>query len=473
MAIIHRISQPENESEAKAVKTLAEVLPKTYIIFHNFELCTGRGLPYEYDICVIGDFCVWHVEVKGYHGTIRGNSTEWVFENGLRQPSPIPLANKKSKIMASRIKEFTPNIWVETCILLTDDRACVRVQDDQADRRIVHIGDAECYFTDRNNLPVRTYNIRQQHDKICKALGGVKPRKTVRRIGLFDIIERINQTETRTVFLARHRYIRSRPMAIIKVFHFDVYKQDQDKQIEAIFHDREACRLMGAHPNIVDTWCMFAWDDDKYVLPTEYIDHGRPLLALEERQEDRDVPWATKADWILKMARGLDHAHSCGVVHRDISPLNVVVAPGGVVKLVNFDLAKVEGSPFHCCTDELRQRLNRTYVAPEVWVDPWGANARSDIYSLGALFYELIDGQPLYEDIEVMLNDSRLETPFNRERLKAALCPPRRNSFMGSPDDAVTVIERMMRRSPNDRHQNMSEVIEDLSILLLLDESDP
>lgn len=472
MAVVHRISKPENESEAKAIRTLAEILPKSYTIFHNFELCTGVGLPYEYDVCVIGPFCVWHVEVKGYHGVIRGNSTEWLFENGSRQPSPIPLANKKSKVMASRIKEFAHSVWVETCVLLTDDRARIQVQDDQAARRIVHLGDARQYFTDRANLPVRTSSIRSQHGKICEALGCVRPRQTVRRIGLFDIVERINQTETRTVFLARHRYIRSRPMAIVKVFTFDVYKQDREQQIEAIFHDQEACRLLGAHPNLVDTWSMFAWDDDKFVLPTEYIERGRPLLTVEERQEDRDVPWSVKADWIIKMARGLDHAHSRGVVHRDLCPLNVVVAPGGVVKLVNFDLAKVEGRPFHCCTDELRRRLNRTYVAPEVWIDPWAADARGDIYSLGAVFYELIDGQPLYEDIEAVLDESA-ETPFDGERLRAALCPPRRNSFMGSPDEAVAVIERMMRRNPKDRQQNMSEVIEDLSILQLLDENSP
>lgn len=54
MAKIHRISAPENDSETKAIKALAEVLPPGYMIFHNFELTTGRGLPYEYDIAVVG-----------------------------------------------------------------------------------------------------------------------------------------------------------------------------------------------------------------------------------------------------------------------------------------------------------------------------------------------------------------------------------------------------------------------------------
>jgi hypothetical protein len=104
MAIVHRIAAPENASETKAIRVLAELLPDHYVIFHNFELTTGRGLPYEYDMCVIGDFAMWHVEVKGYRGMIRGTPSQWEFENGYRQPSPIPLANKKTKILSSKLR---------------------------------------------------------------------------------------------------------------------------------------------------------------------------------------------------------------------------------------------------------------------------------------------------------------------------------------------------------------------------------
>ena len=66
MAHVHRIGDPENKSETKAIRALAEVLPDDYLIFHNFELTTGRGLPYEYDMAIVSDFAMWHVEVKGY-----------------------------------------------------------------------------------------------------------------------------------------------------------------------------------------------------------------------------------------------------------------------------------------------------------------------------------------------------------------------------------------------------------------------
>lgn len=468
MAIVHRIAEPENASEIKAIKVLSELLPDNYIIFHNFELTTGRGLPYEYDMCVIGDFAVWHVEVKGYRGTIKGNAAQWEFENGYVQPSPIPLANKKTKILSSKLRSANRSldkVWVETCVLLTDDQAKVRIRDDQS-TRVIQLKDALDYFTDARRIPVQTTDITRQHNAICAALfGGVQPGKKVTQIGLYEVIERINQTETRTVFMAKHRYIKTRPKTILKVFHFDMYTspEERERQIERIFHDQDACRLLGAHPNLIDTSDMFAWEDNKFVLPTEYIDNARPLAMLLEQQEDRGVTWKEKADWIAKMARGLQHAHSRGVIHRDLRPMNVVIAPKGIVKLVNFDLAKVKGSPIQYSQDRLRDRLEPRYVAPETYLDPHNADERSDIFSLGAIFYELITSKPPYQDAQKALDEP--ETPFDRELLLSELSTPGSEDFMGSPQDALAVIEKMLRRDPAQRYQTVAEVIEDLAIL--------
>lgn len=469
MAIVHKIGDPENASETAAIKHLAKVLPDDYVVFHNFELTTGRGLPYEYDIAVIGEFAVWHVEVKGYRGAIKGDTNQWVFENGHVMPSPIPLANKKTKILASKLERHSSilrDVWVETCVLLTDDKAKVRLRDDQASR-VIQLKDALDHFTDPKKIPVRVDNIERHHDGICAALfGTARPGKKVKEIGLYDVVEKINQTETRTVFLAKHRYIKTRPRTVLKVFHFDIYTSAEEKQrqIEAIFHDQNALRLLGAHPNLIDTSDMFAWDDNKFVLPTEYVENGRPLAVLLAQQEDRELLWKEKADIVSKMARGLAHAHARGVIHRDIRPLNVVVAPGGKVKLVNFDLAKIEGSPHPQDPDRLRKRLDARYVAPEVWREPWAASQASDIYSLGIVFYELITSKAPYPSIEKVIKQGG-ETPLDRAHLLSELSSPGSEDFMRSPEDAVGVIERMTRQDPKERYQRVEEVIEDLAII--------
>ena len=134
MAIIHRIGMPENDSEARAIKRLAKGLPDDYFVFHNFEVTTGRGLPYEYDIAVLTPHALYHLEVKGYHGEIRGNAMQWFFENGGVYPSPIPLANKKTKVLAGKLKQYSHRL--DEAVVVPGERVAgadeVRVRPQQA-----------------------------------------------------------------------------------------------------------------------------------------------------------------------------------------------------------------------------------------------------------------------------------------------------------------------------------------------------
>lgn len=467
MARIHRIGEPENDSERKAVVELGKLLPDDYYVVHNFELTTGRGLPYEYDICVVGTYCVWHVEVKGYRGTIRGDANQWQFENGAITPSPIPLANKKSKILAGKLRDRSPKLgeaYVDTVVLLTDDKAKFLVKDDQAGR-VIQLSEAQEFFTNPAKVPVRVNPITHLQNDICAVLFNFRPHQKVKQIGLYDVEEKINQTETRTVFIGKHRYIRTRPKTVLKVFHFDIYTSEEEKrkQIEAIFHDSEAKRLLGAHANLIDTSDMFAWDDNKFVQASEYIDNGRPLEMVLKNEEDRKITWKVKAELIQKMAKGLRHAHRKGVVHRDIRPMNVVVAPGGVVKLVNFDLALIAGGALGD-PKGLDQRLDPRYCAPEVWNDPNSATPASDIYSLGIVFYQLITSTTPYDDIEKALKVPG-DTPLDQALLLKELGTPGSEDFMKAPQDAAGVITKMTHRDPKARYQKMDEVLEDLSII--------
>lgn len=467
MATVHRIGQPENDSELKAIRTLSRTLPDNYYIFHNFELVTGRGLPYEYDLAIVGDYAVWHVEVKGYRGFIRGNQHQWQLENGGVQPSPIPLANKKTKILASKLRQGSSRLedtWVDTCILLTDDNAKVRLKDEQASR-VILLRQAPDYLTDPGRLPVATRPIEHLQNQICEKLFDMRPCQKVKRIGLYDVIERINQHDNRTVFLARHRYCRTRPKTILKVFHFDVYssKEERERQIQAIFHYQDVMRLLGAHPNLIDTSDMFAWEDNQFVLPTEYIEDGFPVQDLLEHDVDKQVPWSRKAMFITKMCDGLRHAHERGVIHRDLRPMNVVAAPG-IVKLVNFDLALIREAPELNDPKRVLERLDPRYTAPEVWSDPDSATEASDIYSLGIIFYQIITSEVPYRSIADVMKSGG-ETPLDRELLLRELSTPESEDFMESPEDAVSVISRMCRQDSAQRYQSVDEVIEDLAII--------
>ena len=92
MAVVHAIGMPENDSERKAIDFMAKHLPdESYIIFHNLELPAQSGLPYEYDLIIVGEYAVYVVEIKGYRGRIRGNALEWELRSGAIYRSPFPL----------------------------------------------------------------------------------------------------------------------------------------------------------------------------------------------------------------------------------------------------------------------------------------------------------------------------------------------------------------------------------------------
>jgi serine/threonine protein kinase len=466
MAIIHRIGTPENDSEARAIKRFGKDLPDDYFVFHNFELTTGHGLPYEYDIAVLAPHALYHLEVKGYHGEIRGNPLQWIFENGGVYPSPIPLANKKTKILAGKLKQYShrlDGVFVDTMILLTEDRARAKLNDDQAGR-VVHLRDAVERLSDPKYLPVSTGNVSALADMVCEALFTTRPAKKVQRIGLYDIVEKLDQDDRFTVFLARHRFIQTQPLTVLKVYHVDVYATADEKQyrIREIFHSQDAMRLLGMHPNLVRCGDMFTWNDDSFVEPVGYVEGGQLLEWLLDKHSEQALTWEEKTRIIKGVAVGLAHAHKHGVIHRDVRPRNIVVAPGGVVKLGNFDLAYIPNAPNLSIASSVRDHFDRRYVAPAVWENPSDVAPASDVYALGLVFYQLITGQPPRHDVEAVSAGKGLA--IDTELLSAELSRAGSPNFMSDPAGATEIIGRMCAPQRSDRYVTLAEALEDLAI---------
>jgi serine/threonine protein kinase len=466
MAIIHRIGAPETDSETRAIKRFGKDLPDDYFVFHNFELTTGRGLPYEYDIAILAPHALYHVEVKGYHGEIRGNPLQWIFENGGVYPSPIPLANKKTKILAGKLKQHShrlDGVFVETLILLTEDRARAKLNDEQAGR-VIHLRDAIDRLTNPGYLPVSTGNVSALADMVCEALFTTRPAKRVKQIGLYDIVSKLDQDDRFTVFLARHRFIQTQPLIVLKVYHLDVYASAEEKQyrIREIFHAQDAMRILGVHPNLVRIGDMFAWNDDNFVEPVGYIEGGQLLEWVLDKHSERVLTWDEKTRIIKGVATGLAHAHKNGVIHRDIRPRNIVLAPGGVVKLGNFDLAFIPNAPNLSIANSVRGHFDRRYIAPAVWENPRDVVPASDVYSLGLVFYQLITGQPPRHDVEAVLGGKG--PAIDAELLAAELSRTGSPNFMNDPTGAAEIIGRMCAPERSDRYATVAEAMEDLAI---------
>jgi len=251
---------------------------------------------------------------------------------------------------------------------------------------------------------------------------------------------------------------------VLKVYHLDVYAtaEEQQYRIREIFHSHDAMRILGVHPNLVRCGDMFAWNDDSFVEPVGYVEGGQLLEWLLDKHSEQALTWAEKTQIIRGLAAGLAHAHQRGVIHRDVRPRNVVIAPGGIVKLGNFDLAFIPDAPNLSIARSVRDHFDRRYVAPAVWENPSDVAPDSDVYSLGLVFYQLITGQPPPHDVEAVLAGKG--PAIDVDLLTAKLSRKGTPDFMSDPAGAAEVIGRMCAPRRSDRYATLAEALDDLAI---------
>jgi serine/threonine-protein kinase len=144
-----------------------------------------------------------------------------------------------------------------------------------------------------------------------------------------------------------------------------------------------------SHPNIASVHNAF-WLEDDLVMVMELVE-GDSLQRVLERGR---IPLASGLDYICQTLSALSYAHAHGVIHRDVTPANIIVTSDGTVKLTDFGLAKAPGD----------QRLTNSgallgsphYMPPEQVKEASDVDARADIYSVGAILYETATGRKAF-----------------------------------------------------------------------------
>jgi len=200
------------------------------------------------------------------------------------------------------------------------------------------------------------------------------------------------------------------------------------------------------HPNIVAVYDVIE-DRDARVIVMEYV-AGRTL------REVIPLPWREAVEVVTQVCRALDYAHTQGVVHRDIKPENVVITPDGTAKVMDFGLARSEG----------RSRLTQTgmivgtvaYMAPEQAVSGQ-ADARSDLYSLGCVLYQMVTGKTPFEaDDPISVISMHVNVP--------PVAPRFHNPEI--PTTLESIVLRLLAKDPTERYASADELARILSTAL-------
>ncbi len=200
----------------------------------------------------------------------------------------------------------------------------------------------------------------------------------------YEILEVIGVGGMAVVYKARcHRLNR---FVAIKVLKDDLY---QDAEFRRRFHGESQAVAMLSHSNIMAVYDVSATDSADYIV-MELIDG----ITLKQYMEKKGVlNWKETLHFAMQIAKALEHAHSRGIVHRDIKPHNIMVLKNGSVKVTDFGIAQVMSSA-NTLTKEALGSVH--YISPEQ-AKGGRVDNRSDIYSLGVVMYEMMTGRPPYD----------------------------------------------------------------------------
>lgn len=444
MAEYIRIGEPANEAEREGFRLLRDLLPEHYQILGNFDLrLENRRTSMEFDAVVIGEYGFYAVEIKGWTGMIRGGDRDWYLSWG-RLPNPLNYLEKKTKALAQFIRhrvELPDHCFCAPAVLFPR-----RVQFDLpvSHRRSVLTPD-EIYgfFVDMNLMrehgpgPLRSEAKRRE--VVQAIVEWSEPRERGILLPPYYDVEGELSVPDRPYreFVGAHQYLKSRSKVRIKVYTMDALatkgkaRQEQNR----ILRDMEALEVLEGNPYVARSYEMQPdqGDDLIFYLVSEWV--GRKTLADRMREFSEEEPEATR-DERFRLSRHLIEAvsriHRSGIVHRNLSPQAVYLTEEGSrvpLKIADFDFARV--AELETIAGALSQVGAEGYRAPEIWLNQLHDH-RADLFSLGAILYELWTMEPLIDGPGDVL---RLDAAWERKGPKIEREEARRSIRMLLEED--------------------------------------
>ena len=264
----------------------------------------------------------------------------------------------------------------------------------------------------------------------------------------YEIIRSIGEGGMANVYLG-YDTILDRNVAI-KVLRGDL---SNDEKFVRRFQREALSASSLAHPNIGDMYDV-GEDDGTYYIVMEYVD-GKTLKQLLKKRGTLTLSEAI--DIMSQLTDGMAHAHDSYIIHRDLKPQNIMIKDDGQIKITDFGIAMALNSTQLTQTNSVMGSVH--YLPPEQ-ASGKGCTIKSDIYSMGIIFYELLSGSlPFRGDNAVEIALKHMREPL----------PSLRAENPSIPQSIENIIKRATAKNPKNRYESARSMHEDL--LTALDES--
>lgn len=267
-------------------------------------------------------------------------------------------------------------------------------------------------------------------------------------IGRYQIMEKLGKGTMSVVFKGLDPKI-NRPVAIKIIRFSDEFDEDMIKEIRERFVREVEIAGRLSHPGIVTVYDV-GEDQDLTYMAMEYLE-GENLTPYCSKENK--LPLTKVLDLVAKVSDALDYAHQNGVIHRDIKPANIMLLKNGGIKITDFGIAKGISS-IRTKTGVILGTPN--YMSPEQ-IMGHKIDARTDIFSLGVLFFQLLTGQ----------------LPFHGGNLSELLYhitqaphPSVRQIESRIPKACDQIIDKALAKSPKDRFKSAGQMSRYLSMLI-------
>lgn len=261
----------------------------------------------------------------------------------------------------------------------------------------------------------------------------------------YEVIKSIGEGGMANVYLAYDTILDRR--VAVKVLRGDL---SNDEKFVRRFQREALSASSLSHPNIVEMYDV-GEDNGLYYIVMEYIE-GKTLKQLIKKRGSLTLSEAI--DIMLQLTDGISHAHDSYIIHRDLKPQNIMICEDGTIKITDFGIAMALNSTQLTQTNSVMGSVH--YLPPEQ-ASGKGATIRSDIYSMGILFYELLTGSlPFKGDnaVEIALKQLRDEIPSVRKKNPSI------------PQSVENVIIKATAKNPKNRYADAKEMHADLLTVL-------